>query len=309
MCAQMRECPAEIREALTGPCPSIRTPFTPTGEIDFDGLRSQLDFMIDAGARVVILTVGDSLFTVLTDDEIGQLTQAVVEHVDRRAAIVAATGQWWTGKSADFAQYCRKLGADLLMVLPPDWAASTTVETLVAHYGAAAEHIPVMIVTNYLGQRAPTFAVEVIRALYERVPGVVAAKDDVTGEFARKLSVITNDRWAIISGGKKENHLHMLPYGVDGYFSVHMSFKPDIAWRYWQAIQDGDMDVARAVIEDYDMPLFDYIRAVNGSFDSAIHGILEIFGIMKRHRRPPYHTLTDEQMEELRTFLREGGWL
>ena len=309
MCAQSQRCPSRIREALTGPCPSIRTPFTPDGEIDFEDLRSQIDFVIDAGAKVVILTAGDSLFTVLTDEEVGQLTKAVVEHVSGRAVVVAATGQWWTGRSAEFAQCCKELGADVLMVLPPDWSASTTVETLVAHYAAAAEHMPVMVVTNYLGRRSPAFAIDVIQALYNRVPGIVAVKDDVTGEFARKLCLMTHERWAIISGGKKENHMNMLPYGVDGFFSIHISFKPEIAWRYWQAVQDGSMDVARTVIRDYDIPLFDYVRAVEGGYDAAFHGILEIFGVMKRYRRPPYHTLSDEQMQELSAFLRDGGWL
>lgn len=304
-----QSCPSEIRQALTGPCPSIRTPFSADGDIDIAGLRSQIDFMIEAGAGVVILTAGDSLLSVLTDEEVGVLTKTVVEHVDHRVLVVAATGQWWTGKSVQFSRYCRELGADVLMVLPPDWSASTTVETLVQHYNAAAQHMPTMVVTNYLGRRAPAFAIQVIKALLDRVPGVVAVKDDVTGEFARKLCLLAHDRWALISGGKKENHLNMIPYGVDGYFSVHTSFKPQIAWRYWNAVQEGNMAVARAVIRDYDIPLFDYVRAVEGGYDAAFHGILEAFGVMPRHRRSPYHTLTDVQMAELTEFLTHGGWL
>jgi dihydrodipicolinate synthase/N-acetylneuraminate lyase len=101
----------------------------------------------------------------------------------------------------------------------------------------------------------------------------------------------------------------MYPYGVGGYLSTCMTFKPEIAWRYWNGIQGGDLDAARAVIRDYDMPLFDYLIASEGSFDAAIHGIFELFGFAKRYRRPPYHSLTNDQMRDLAGFLENRGFL
>ena len=193
----------------------------------------------------------------------------------------------------------------MLMVLPPDWAGSTTVDTLVAHYRAMADHIPVMLVTNYLAARGMDFGLELCRRLYHEVPGVMALKDDVLGEFICKVCLMTHDRWALSAGGEKKNHLLMLPYGVDGYLSTFINFKPEIAWRYWKAIEAGDLPAARAVVRDYDMPLFDYIGKSEGSFDAALHGIYELFGLAKRYRRPPYHTLTDRQMEDLAEFLRK----
>jgi dihydrodipicolinate synthase/N-acetylneuraminate lyase len=168
-----------------------------------------------------------------------------------------------------------------------------------------AEHIPVMLVTNYLGARGTTFGLELCRRLCHEAPGVVALKDDVGGEFACKVCLATHDRWALSAGGLKQNHLLMLPYGVDGYLSLFINFKPEIAWRYWRAIEAGDLLAARGVVRDYDLPLFDYILKSEGGFDAAIHGIYELFGLAKRCRRPPYHTLTDKQMGELADVLRK----
>jgi hypothetical protein len=53
------------------------------------------------------------------------------------------------------------------------------------------------------------------------------------------------------------------------------------------------------------MPLFNYLISSPGSFDAAIHGIYELFGLAKRYRRPPYYSLNDKQMEELAAFLRK----
>jgi 4-hydroxy-tetrahydrodipicolinate synthase len=297
-------CPAEVRAALSGPWPSIRTPFTRQGDIDFDSLRKQIDFYIsEAKAKAVVLTWGDSLFSILTETEIAQIAKVVVEHVNRRAFVVAATGTWWTGKAVEFAKYCAEIRADMLMVLPPDWAASTTIDTLVAHYRAVSEHIPVMLVTNYLGARGVNFALDLCKRLFREAPGVMAVKDDVCGEFICKLCVLAHDHWAMSAGGMKKNHLLMLPYGADGYLSSFLTFKPEIAWRYWKAVESGNLQAAGQVVRDYDMPLFDYILKSEGSFDAAIHGIDELFGLGKRYRRPPYYSLNDKQLEDLAEYL------
>jgi 4-hydroxy-tetrahydrodipicolinate synthase len=301
-------CPANIRRAFQGPCPSVSTPFTRRGEIDFDGLRKLLDFMIAANAKVIIITMGDSLFTILADDEVAELTKAVCRHVNKRALVVAATQSWWTGKTVDFAAHSARWGADLLMVTPPDWAASCTVDLLVAHYRAAAEKIPVMLVDNFLGNRPLSFGVDLITRVRDEVPGVIALKDDVGGQLAHRIGLLTHDRWALFAAGK-ELHMNIYPYGVDGWMSTHLSFKPEIAWRYKAALDARDLEAARAVLRDYELPLLEFLDTFPGGFDAGMHGILEIYGLAQRYRRPPYHSLTDAELQTLAKFLKKKGLL
>ena len=297
-------CPPEVRAAFKGPSPSISTPFTRRGDIDFDGLRNLVDFMVNAGAKAIILTAGDSLFTILTDDEVAQVTKAVCQYVNKRALVVAADKSSWTGRDVEFAAYSAQSGANLLMVLPPDWAASCTVESLVGHYRAVSEHIPVMVVDNYLAERPLSFALDLITKLRDEVPGVVAMKDDVGGDLARRIGLLTHDRWALMASGK-ELHMNLYPYGVDGWMSTHMTFKPEIAWRYWSAIEAGDLKAARAVLRDYEIPLLEFLGSLEGGADAGVHGLLEIYGLAKRYRRPPYHSLSDRQMQSLTEFLKK----
>lgn len=299
----------KYKKGLTGPCVSVRTPFKKEGDIDYDSLRKQIDFSIEGGTNAIILTYGDSLYSLLSDEEIFRVTQRCVEYVNGRVMVVAATGEWPTRKSKEFASYSADIGADMLMVLPPDWAGSCTIETLVNHYAAAGEHIPVMVVNNYLAKRSPTFAMALIKALYEDVPQVVALKDDVTGTLVRQICLMTHERWALIAGGQKQNHINMLPYGVDGYFSLMTTFNPPIAQKYWNAIKTNRMNDAIAIVRDYDIPVFNYLIGLEGSFDAGIHGMLEITGLGKRYRRAPYHTLTEEQMEKLRDFLKSKPYV
>lgn len=300
--------PEEIREALTGPIASIRPPFQRDGSLNLAGLERYIDFTIDAGSRTMLLTFGDSLFSTLTDGEVEELTRSVIEFTAGRALVVAADRQWWTGRTVEFAKNVRELGADVLMVLPPDWGRSCTPETMVRHYAAVAEQIPVMVVTNVFIARGIPFGLKTLELALE-VGNIVAVKDDFCGEFARRMAALVHERWAVFAGGQKQNHLNMLPYGCDGYLSTFVAFKPEITHRYWGAVQAGDLAAAAGVINDYDVPLFNYICAQTGGFCACLHATLELFGIAERWRRPPYYTLSDEEMERLRRFYEGLGLL
>ena len=297
----------EIREALTGPVPSIRTPFTRHGDVDFDGLRRVLDFCLDAGGRTMLLTAGDSHYLCLTEAEIAEVTRVTVEHVAGRAMVVAADRYYGTPAALRFAREVRDLGADVLMLMPPDWGASSTPEGFAEHYAAVSEVMPVMIVTNVFLPRGDAFGLKTLEVTLDRAPGVAALKDDVCGAFARKMGLLVNGRWAVISGGQKQNHLNNLPYGCDGYLSTFMAFKPEIARRYWSAIEAGNTAEAVAVIRDIDMPFFNHIASYPGGFDACMHGYQELAGLAQRWRRPPYHSLADEEMERLKAFLEGLG--
>lgn len=193
----------ELQTLLSGPVMSVHTPFLASGEIDFTSLRGLIERGIAAGSTTMLLTYGDSLFSLLTDDEVDEVTRVVTEQTAGRAAVVAADRIWWTGKTIAFARYAREVGADLLMVLPPDWARSCTVDTFVDHYAAVAAEIPVMVVTNVFS-RSTALGLEVLRRLRDEVPGIIAIKDDLVGGFARKMALLLHGHWAIISGGQKK---------------------------------------------------------------------------------------------------------
>ncbi len=301
----MKGSPVSInyKEELAGPCVSVKTPFDKNGNIDYNALSLQIEAGIESGTSAVVLTYGDTLFTLLSEREIADLTKKCAEIVNKRVMLVAATGVWSTGQTKEFAAYAEKSGADMLMVMPPDWEGSGTIDSIVQHFSLASQHIPVMVADNFLTRRSPAFALQFIKKLYDNVPQVVALKDDVTGSLIQNISLITRDRWALIAGGQKQNHINMLPYGVDGYFSLMTTFNPALSKIYWNAIRDNRLDMAISIVRDFDIPLFNYLLALEGSFDAGIHGMLEIAGLGKRYRRAPYHSLTDEQMEKLKEFL------
>lgn len=299
----------EARQALTGPIASIRTPFTQDGEIDFDGLRQQIDFNIEvAKSPVALLTAGDSHYECMSDDEMAQMARVTTEHTAGRVPVVACDWQFNTQQAVKFAAYCKGVGVDILMTRPCDWANSGSLQGQVEFFRAVAGVIPTMVVTNLWLARPEPFGLKVIEALLE-VDNIVAIKEDLQGDFARKMCMLCHDKWAVFAGGGLRNHQNMLPFGCDGFMDRHMNFHPPISHRYWQAVQSGDDAEVLAVLRDVELPLEDFCATFDGGRDAAIHGLMELFGVCGRWRRKPYHSVTDAEMDKLRTYCQTQGWL
>lgn len=304
----------EVRHALTGPVMSLCTPFTAEDEIDFRGVASILDFAIEGGSKTIILTYGDSLYSVLTEEEIAELVRFVVEHTNGRAMVVAASGFWHTRKVTEFVEYSRTVGADLLMVRPPDWAHSCSVDSIVEYFSGISRHMPLMLVTNFLGAEfsgagRPHY-LEVLRRLKDEVDGIYAVKDDLGGDFLRRMCLTVHDTWAVMVSGTKREVVSAVPFGCDGYMSVSILFNPSIARSFWQAVENNDNPTIRRICTEFDIPFNDFATqygCANG--DNVIHGLLEIKGLAGRWKRKPYASLTDEEMAEVADYFRERGWL
>ncbi len=279
----------EVRRALSGPIMSLSTPFLADGEIDYEGVRRIIDYTIEEGAsKAVVLTSGDGLFTVMSDEEVAQLTKVVIEHTRGRAMVVAADNYWWTGQAIEFAKYVRKLGADILMIRPPDWAKSCTVATMIEHYAAVADQeIPLMLVSNVFAERDLAFSMEVLERLKAQVKGIYAVKDDLCGEFGRKLALLVHEQWGVFASGSKQATANAMPYGLDGYLSIFILFKPNVAHEFFEALLGNDWDKVKKIINERDVPFWDYITNSPGGVDAPVHGILELKGLAQRWRRKP----------------------
>jgi 4-hydroxy-tetrahydrodipicolinate synthase len=296
---------ADVCAALTGPIPSLRTPFDRNGNVDYKSLARMIEFKLSAGARALVLTAGDSHYEALSDRQVGEITKFVAKQNNRRAFLVAADYRYSTNHAIAFGKECAEMGVDCLMVLPPDWAKSLTPENLAEHYAAIGEQIPVMMVTNVFIPRGAEFGLNVVKATLRRTDRVVAVKDDMGEAFARHMTALVHDRWAVWAGGRKENHLNMALYGAHGYLSTFLTFAPQVAHDYWRAWQERRIEDATRIITEIDMPFFELITKRINNFDVGIHGTLEVFGLAERWRPKPYTSATDAEIEMLRAWFQE----
>ena len=133
----------ETRSHIRGLVLNQPTPFRPvTFEVDVDSLRQNIDYWIENGLLIVLITGGTSDFTCLSDHEIAELTKVTVDAVNGRAIVIAATNSRWLGQTIAFARYCVEIGADVLMIQkhePPQASAQDYYE----YHQAIADECPI----------------------------------------------------------------------------------------------------------------------------------------------------------------------
>lgn len=298
----MQELAMQVRQALTAPVCSIPTPFTADGDIDYPAIAKMIDFQISAGFQMIFLTPGNSQYNCLRDKEIAELCRFAVKATNRRALTCVCNFNYGTKDTVEFGRFAKECGADLLLPFNPNWANSITQESIVAYYLAAAKVIPLMLIYPAMGTIPASTTV--IEQAFELSGGrILAVKDDSCTAASRRMTWTLAERCAVFAGGQKQNFLNIQPYGATGFLSTIGMFKPEITWKFWKAMQTGDMKTAIDIIATIDIPLFDALLKCSGSFDAGIHAIMEMHGFGKRCRRAPYYDLTDAEMESLRGEL------
>ncbi len=281
----MRLTPAEFKEKLRGPIVSIPTPFTADFKLDAAGLRRMIGLGLENNITTFELTAGDSQYSFLSYDEIKQLARVVAEAVGGRGISIIGTGAWWTERAIEYARYVESIGGTALQVLKPDGGDDDVVE----HYKklAVAVSLPIVLHGNY--------SLALLEKL-AKIEAIVALKEDVSLEYYVNSMIRFGKRINCFSGGGLDWFMVGQPYGSTAYFDSYATFAPEIAVRFWQAVQRGDYAAETEIIEKYDHPFIENFSA------SFWHATLEYFGVAGRYLRPPQHTYTDREMSSIKDF-------
>jgi len=102
-----------------GVFPVAPTIFDDRGNLDLDGQRRCIDFMIDAGSHGLCILANFSEQFVLTDAEREAVMRTVLEHVAGRVPIIVTTTHFGSAICATRSRQAEEMGAAMVMVMPP----------------------------------------------------------------------------------------------------------------------------------------------------------------------------------------------
>jgi 2-keto-3-deoxy-L-arabinonate dehydratase len=102
-----------------GVFPVAPTIFDERGELDLEGQRRCIDFMIDAGSHGICILANFSEQFVLTDAERETVMHAVLEHVAGRVPVIVTTTHFSSAICAARSRQAEEAGAAMVMVMPP----------------------------------------------------------------------------------------------------------------------------------------------------------------------------------------------
>src|SRR5580692_7642038 len=110
-----------------GVFPVAPTIFDENGQLDLDGQKRCVDFMIDAGSNGLCILANFSEQFALSDDERDALTNTILHHVNGRVPVIVTTTHFSSRVCAERSRRAQEEGAAMVMVMPPYHGATIRV--------------------------------------------------------------------------------------------------------------------------------------------------------------------------------------
>jgi 2-keto-3-deoxy-L-arabinonate dehydratase len=115
------------RRPYRGVFPVAPTIFDDRGNLDLEGQKRAVDFMIDAGSTGICILANWSEQFVLTDEERDRVMRTVLDHVAGRVPVIVTTTHFGSQICAERSRRAQQAGADMVMVMPPYHGATIRV--------------------------------------------------------------------------------------------------------------------------------------------------------------------------------------
>jgi len=287
------------------------TPFTPTGEVDYDRLAEHIATGVDAGPGGVFVACGTGEFHALGHAEFGRIVATAVAVVAGRVPVFAGAGGS-IAHAIEFARSAETNGADGVLLLPP-YLVSMPQAGLVAYTKtvAAATDLPVIVYNRGNARFDETSAVQVAQ-----LPTVVGFKDG-TGDLDNVARIVRAVQDALAPTGKQFQFFNGMPtaevtqqayraIGVTLYSSATFAFAPELALAFYTSLESGDDTTTHALLREFFHPLVRLRDTVPGYSVSLIKTGVTLEGLDAGPVRPPLIDTTAEDTTQLANILAAG---
>ena len=282
---------------------AITTPFK-GGEVDYDALRAQVEFQIEAGTVCLVPcgTTGES--PTLSHEEHERVISAVVEAASGRTKVMAGTGSNSTAEALRLTKWAAKGGADAALLVAPYYNKPTQ-QGFYEHYKAVAEAVGIPIcIYNIPGRTGKNIEPETIARLGE-IANITMVKE-ATGSLDQASQVLATTNLTLLSGDDSLT-LPIMSVGGEGVISVVGNIVPRDMIALVNAFNSGDAAQAR----EWHFRLFSLCRDMLGLATNPIpvKAALQMLGRDTGDLRLPMTPLDAQGQQKLRATLVAYGLL
>ena len=231
---------------IVGSIVALVTPMREDGSVDYDGLRSLIDWHIAEGTDCigVVGTTGES--PTVSVDEHCEIIRVSVAHAAGRVPIMAGAGANSTREAIELTRFSREVGADCTLQVVPYYNKPSQ-EGIYQHFKAIAEAVDLPVVLyNVPGRTVADMQPETALRLAQ-VPGVVGIKE-ASGNIERACQLIKHAPAGFsIYSGDDGTAVALMLLGGQGNVSVTANVAPRLMHALCAAAMAGDVAQARQI--------------------------------------------------------------
>ena len=205
---------------------ALVTPFTESGEVNYEKLEALLEEQIAGGTDAIIAcgTTGES--ATMSYEEHLDVIRFTCKVVNKRVPVIAGTGSNCTREAIHLSKEAEKAGADGLLLVTPYYNKATQ-NGLIAHYTAIAESVGIPCLLYHVPTRTGlTMKPETIVKLCREVPNIVGVKE-ASGNFSAIAEIMHLANGCVdLYSGNDDQIVPLLAMGGKGVISVLSNVAP-----------------------------------------------------------------------------------
>ncbi len=205
---------------------ALVTPFTPSGDVNFDKIEELVEEQIAGGTDAIIScgTTGES--STMTHEEHLDVIEHMCKVTKKRIPVIAGSGSNSTAEAIHLSTEAQRRGADGLLVVTPYYNKATQAG-LFAHYKAIADSVKIPILLyNIPGRTGVTIKPATTVKMCREIPNIVGVKE-ASGDFSAIAELMNlADGCVDLYSGNDDQIVPLLSLGGKGVISVLSNVAP-----------------------------------------------------------------------------------
>lgn len=294
---------------LEGTFVAMATPFTSDDQIDEEGYRANINFLIENGVNGLLAAGTSGESATITHEEQKKLIEILIDEAKGRVITIAGAGSNSTAESLDLVKFAGEAGADYALVITP-YYNKPQMHGLIKHYETLNNNTKIPIIVYNVPSRTGTDLTSETIVELAKMDNIVGLKEAVSDleKFTTTFKLlkdagITDDDFSILSG-EDGLTVPMMSLGVKGVISVVANIDPKRMSEMVNAALKGDFVKASEI--NYE--LYDLMKALFVESNPVpMKEALTMMGKPSGDLRLPLVPLLDEDREILRKALKDAN--
>ncbi|MDM5193994.1 4-hydroxy-tetrahydrodipicolinate synthase [Bacillus hominis] len=288
---------------IKGAFPVLITPMDEFQEIDWKGVKQNVNYFIEKKVAGIIINGSTGEFVSLSKEERFNMVETVLKEVDGRIPVIVGTAAETTKETIEYTKHAEAHGADCALIIN-SYYCKPKEEEIYFHFKeiSNAVNIPIMLYNNPFTSGVD-MSTELMLRIGKECENVTHIKES-SGDIRKARDLVRQSEGAFqVFCGSEDLVMESYLVGASGWVSVAGNIVPSLVTKMYEHFQNGELEKAWE-INDAILPLCEFLEG-SGKYVQIVKRSMELHGQVGGPSRYPRLGLTEEEDQKLQTILAE----
>ncbi|MGH0597377.1 4-hydroxy-tetrahydrodipicolinate synthase [Bacillus mycoides] len=288
---------------IKGAFPVLITPMDEFQEIDWKGVKQNVNYFIEKKVAGIIINGSTGEFVSLSKEERFNMVETVLKEVDGRIPVIVGTAAETTKETIEYTKHAEAHGADCALIIN-SYYCKPKEEEIYFHFKeiSNAVNIPIMLYNNPFTSGVD-MSTELMLRIGKECENVTHIKES-SGDIRKVRDLVRQGEGAFqVFCGSEDLVMESYLVGASGWVSVAGNIVPGLVTKMYEHFQNGELEKAWEM-NDAILPLCEFLEG-SGKYVQIVKRSMELHGQVGGPSRYPRLGLTEEEDQKLQTILSE----